>query len=77
MNKVVGGKKDNLHETIFGSNRLNSIKYGLVIPVCYEHHLECHKNSQLQDVWKKKSQVIFEKTYPDLDFLKIFGQNYK
>lgn len=72
-----GGKKDNLHEVIFGSNRLNSIKYGLVIPVCIEHHLECHKNSQLQRVWKKKAQIEFEKHYPDLDFIKIFGQNYK
>ena len=71
-----GAKKDNLHEVIFGSNRLNSIKYGLVIPVCYEHHLECHKNSQLQDDWKIKAQIKFEEVYPDLDFLKIFGKNY-
>ena len=71
-----GAKKDNLHEVIFGSNRLNSIKYGLVIPVCYKHHLECHKNSQLQDTWKKKAQMTFKKKYPDLDFIKIFGRNY-
>ena len=74
---ICGGKKDNLHEVIFGSNRLNSIKYGLVIPVCYKHHLECHKNSQLQHVWKVKAQIDFEKLYPDLDFVKIFGRNYK
>ena len=67
-----GMKKDNLHEVIFGSNRLNSIKYGLVIPVCYKHHLECHKNSQLQHVWKVKAQIIFEKTYPSLNFIDIF-----
>ena len=72
-----GRKKDNLHEVIFGSNRLNSIKYGLVIPVCAEHHLECHKNSELQHVWKLKAQIEFEKHYPDLDFIKIFGRNYK
>lgn len=73
---MCGAKRDNLHEVIFGSNRLNSIKYGLVMPVCYEHHLECHKNSQLQDDWKKKAQIEFEKHYPDLDFIKIFGRNY-
>ena len=73
---ICGKKKDNLHEVIFGSNRLNSIKYGLVIPVCYEHHLECHKNSQLQYEWKCKAQKMFKKTYSDLDFIKIFGRNY-
>ena len=72
-----GRQRENLHEVIFGRNRHNSIKYGLVIPLCYEHHLECHKNSQLQDVWKKDAQKKFEKVYPDLDFIKIFGKNYK
>lgn len=74
---MCGLKKDNLHEVIFGSNRLNSIKYGLVIPVCYKHHLECHKNSELQLVWKVKAQIEFEKTYPELNFVKVFGKNYK
>ena len=73
---ICGRKKDNLHEVIFGANRLNSIKYGLVIPVCIEHHLECHKNSELQRVWKQKAQITFKKVYPELDFLKIFGKNY-
>ena len=72
-----GRPRENLHEVIFGRNRVNSIKYGLVIPLCYEHHLECHKNSQLQGVWKQKAQVVFEKKYPELDFVKIFGKNYK
>lgn len=71
-----GKRKDNLHEVIFGKNRLNSIKYGLVIPVCYEHHLECHKNSQLQEKWKIKAQEVFEKKYTDVEFIKIFGKNY-
>lgn len=73
---LCGKKKEHLHEAIFGSNRLNSIKYGIVIPVCSKCHLECHKNSQLQRVWKAKAQIYFEKTYPDLDFIKIFGRNY-
>lgn len=74
---ICGSKKDNLHEVIFGSNRLNSIKYGIVIPLCYKHHLECHKNSKLQSVWKIKAQIEFEKHYPGLNFIKIFGKNYK
>lgn len=73
---LCGKKKEHLHEVIFGSNRLNSIKYGIVIPLCSKCHLECHKNSQLQRVWKVKAQIMFEKTYPNLDFIKIFGRNY-
>lgn len=72
-----GAKRDNLHEVIFGKNRTNSMRYGIVIPVCIKHHLECHKNSQLQHIWKVKSQEAFEKAYPDLDFIKIFGKSYK
>ena len=74
---MCGKNKDALHEVIFGSNRLNSIKYGIVIPLCTKHHLECHKNSKLQHIWKIKAQEVFEKTYPHLNFVKIFGKNYK
>ena len=69
-------KRDNLHEVFFGRNRQLSIKYGLVIPLCIECHQEIHKNKKLQDIWHKKGQDIFETYYPDLDFLKIFRQNY-
>lgn len=68
--------KDNLHEVFFGRNRQLSIKYGLVIPLCIEHHLKMHKNSVLQDIWHKKGQILFNNTYPDLDFIKIFKKNY-
>ena len=58
-------KKDNLHEVFFGRNRQLSIKYGLVIPLCIECHQEMHRNKELQRVWHKKGQAVFEKTYPD------------
>lgn len=73
---ICGRKKDNLHEVFFGSNRLNSIKYGIVIPLCIECHLEMHKNKQWQDVWHKKGQKEFVKHYSDIDFIKIFKRNY-
>ena len=74
---MCGMKREHLHEVIFGSNRLNSIKYGLVIPLCVKHHLQCHKDSELQATWKKKAQIEFEKNYPYVDFVKVFGKNYK
>lgn len=74
---ICGKSKDHFHEVFFGANRLNSIKYGIVIPVCFEHHSMIHKNKQLQNIWHIKGQEAFEKRYPDLDFLEIFGRNYK
>ena len=73
----------NLHEIFFGRNRQNSIKYGLVIPLCQkEHHnqYDCkgiHFDKELDMKWKKIGQEYFEKTYKDLDFLSIFKKNYK
>lgn len=73
---ICGSKKDNLHEVFFGTNRVNSMKYGLVIPLCLEHHLEMHRNKEWQDYWHRKGQLDFIEHYPDLDFLEIFKKNY-
>ena len=70
-------KRDNLHELFFGKNRQKSITYGLVIPLCYSHHVLMHKDSKLQHIWHIIGQTKFEEHYPDLDFLEIFGKNYK
>lgn len=69
--------KDHLHEVFFGSNRQVSMKYGLVIPVCFKCHRMIHNDSDLQDMWHIRGQELFEKVYPSLDFVSIFGKNYK
>lgn len=74
---LCGRDKDHLHEVFFGSNRLISIKYGLVIPVCHKCHSMIHKSSELQNIWHIRGQKKFEEVYPELDFLEIFGRNYK
>lgn len=71
-----GKPKDNLHEVIFGKNRVNSMKYGIVLPLCVEHHKLMHTSTTLIEEYKKRGQAIFEETYPDLDFVSIFGKNY-
>lgn len=71
-----GKKKDNIHEVIFGKNRINSIKYGLTLPLCLEHHRLMHKDTALIKEYKQKGQALFNKTYPDLVFEDIFRQNY-
>lgn len=69
-------KKDHIHEICFGANRLNSIKYGLVIPVCFDCHMKIHNDISLQDRHHKIAQKKFNEVYPDLDFVEIFKRNH-
>lgn len=79
---ICGRSPVNKHEIFGGRNRLNSIKYKLVIPLCTcEHHdqINCrgiHFDKKLRDEWHKKGQALFQETYPDLDFLDIFKENF-
>ena len=55
-------------------------KYGLKIWLDPDHHLygpeAVHKNAEVAEILHREAQKAFEKTYPDLDFMKIFGKNY-
>ena len=67
-----------LHEIYYGKNRNNSIKHGMVIPLCKElHHrgnlIGIHQDHELDIKWKKIAQ---EKFNNDEEFIKIFGRNY-
>ena len=73
---ICKSKKNHLHEVLFGRNRTNSIKYGLVIPLCSMHHIEMHRNKAWQEYWHKKGQQAFITYYPDIDFIDIFKMNY-
>lgn len=48
--------------------------------LCLEHHEEgkeaVHKNAENALLVKKAAQKAFEKKWPELDFMKIFGKNY-
>lgn len=73
---LCGMNKQHLHEVIFGKNRVNSMKYGLVIPVCMKCHNEIHNNNELDKKLKRIAQQKFEENY-DIEFIKIFYKNYK
>ena len=69
------------HEVFEGTaNRAKSIKWGMVIALCPAHHNMSndgiHFNKDLDKRVKREAQIIFERTYPDEDFLMIFGKNY-
>lgn len=74
-------RKTQEHHVIFGTaNRKQSEKYGLKVHLCLEHHEHgkeaVHMNAQIALILKKEAQKCFERTYPNLSFLEIFGKNY-
>ncbi len=58
------------HEIYRGKNRTNSIKYGLVVPLCRE----CHDNHDIQKRWMLEGISVFCKFYnkKEQDFYDIF-----
>lgn len=77
---VCGRYGTEIHHILFGTaNRKLSDKYGLVIGLCYEHHrgrTGVHQNRELDLTMKRVAQREFIKTYPNMDFLAVFGRNY-
>lgn len=70
------------HHVIYGTaNRRLSDYYGLIVPLCPFHHNESsegvHFNKKLDLHFKRLAQTKFEEHYPDLNFVEIFGKNYK
>lgn len=70
-----------IHEIFFGtSNRKNSIKYGLMVYLCPDHHNMSnegvHHNRKLDLKLKRYGQRVFEDIHTREEFIKIFGRNY-
>ena len=72
---ICGKPKQDLNEIFAGRNRQNSMKYGLVIPMCRNCHIKYTNDGIMQFYWKKIGQEKFEEIY-DEDFLEIFKRNY-
>lgn len=68
-----------IHHILFGNaNRALATKYGLFLPLCYEHHEGnngVHHNKELDDKLKHLAKIKFEENY-DIPFEKIFGKCY-
>ena len=74
---LCGKKKNDLHEIFGGRNRLNSIKYNLVLPLCRECHSLNQNNPFFNDYWHKRGQEYFECNISSRDeFIKVFRRNY-
>lgn len=64
--------KLDLHEVYGGSNRIRSIKNGLVIPLCRK----CHSNEVTINKLRIELQKQYEKIYNRDKFIKLIGKSY-
>ncbi len=80
---LVCGRTTDIHRHhVFMGNKQKSLseKYGLTVNLCGYHHdmsdAGIHFNKELRVSVQSWAQKKFEETYPDLNFLQIFGRNY-
>lgn len=74
---LCGKKKNDLHEVYAGRNRINSIKYGFVLPICRKCHSLNQNNPFFNDYWHKQGQLYWEEFISSREeFIKVFRRNY-
>ena len=64
------------HEIYSGTNRQNSMKYGLCLRMCIVCHRQLQEDKNFNEIWHEKGQKAFIEHYPNLEFVKIFHRNY-
>lgn len=65
------------HHCLKGSYRKLADKYGLIVPLCRICHDKLHDHGFREKQLQALAQEKFEEHYPKLNFLKIFGRNFK
>lgn len=74
---LCGKKKNDLHEVYAGHNRINSIKYGFVLPLCRKCHSLNQNNPFFNNYWHRQGQLYWEKNFGSREeFIKVFRRNY-
>lgn len=70
-----------MHHVMFGTaDRKLSDKYGLIVPLCpwcHRSNKGVHQDREFDLKLREFAQRKFETAYPDEDWMKIFGRNYK
>lgn len=67
------------HEIFYGPLRQLSIKYGLQVLLCPEHHRGKYgpHNNRWRDIeLKQRGQQWFERLYGHEEWMKVMGRNY-
>lgn len=74
---LCGKKKNDFHEVYGGRNRINSIKYNFILPLCRECHSSNQNNPIFNDYWHRQGQLYWEENIGSRkEFIKVFRRNY-
>lgn len=74
---LCGKNKNDLHEIFGGRNRINSIKYNFVLPLCRECHSLNQNNLFFNDYWHRQGQIYWEENIGAREeFIEVFRRNY-
>lgn len=65
-------RKENFDEVFGGRNRQKSMKYGLVIPICFKCHRKLTDNPLLKKQLQEEAKEIFIKKYGEEKFIQEF-----
>ena len=69
------------HHVFMGPLKKLSERYGIKVYLCHDHHTggkeAVHVNYEVCRLLQAEGQTVFEREYPNKDFRKIFGKNYK
>lgn len=78
---ICGNPNIEIHHCLFGINRKNADRAGLVVPLCVYHHrgqggVHHAGNKALDDMLKQTAQRKYEETHSREEWMQIFGRNY-
>lgn len=65
------------HHLLHGTaNRKKAEQYGLVVYLCWKHHMQVHADPEMDRTFKMLGQRMFEETHTREEFIKEFGRSY-
>lgn len=67
-------RRDHLDEVFGGRNRQTSMKFGLVIPICFKCHRKLTDNPLKKKAIQGEAKQIFIKKYSEEKFIEEFGR---
>lgn len=76
---VCGRPYPNIHHIMNGSNKAKSEEYGLILPLCLNHHTVAegvHTKPEKMLACKQMAQKKFEETHSREEWREIFGKSY-
>lgn len=72
-----GCKATDCHHVFEGKNKTLSERDMLLIPMCHKHHMEIHRDPEMNKYFKGLAQLAWEKKIgPRPQFIKLYGKNY-